>query len=141
MGYNLEFGFNKQIARSPFYYGFNFGACSNLGGSYIDKSGNWKDNFKKFDADDQHHAAYISPVNFGVRLNLGIRLEASAGAFYMLEYSPDFLHDYGFNAEAGLWLSKFYAGVHLQRGFAERTDSSPVSSYLSNVALRLGFSF
>jgi len=141
LGYNLEFGFNKQIARTPIFYKFNFGACSNLSGSYIDKNSNFKDNLKEFDPDDLHHAVYISPLNFGVKVNFGISLEASVGAFYMFEYTPDFQHDFGANLEAGLWLSKFYIGVLVQRGLAERDSDVPDNSYLSNVALRLGFSF
>lgn len=143
LGYNLEFGFCKRIARSPLVYKLDFGACSNLGTMYFDRSGDIKDQIKDADFSDQKHAAYISPLNIGVNVNLGVKLNASVGAFYMLEYLPDDLeHDYGVNAEAGIWLAKFFVGVKAQRGFLDRSGKNvEAESRLSNIMLRIGFSF
>lgn len=143
LGYNLEFGVNKQIARSPFYYNFSFGFCSNLGNNYT----NIKDSFKNrqlktIDDGDMQHNIYISPLNFGLRLNFGISLDVSGGVFYMLEYLPDFYHDYGVNANAGLWLGRFYLGVLAQRGLHDRAEDTDIkSAYLSNITFRLGWAF
>ncbi len=142
LGYDLEIGMNKQIARSPFYYGLAFGFCSNLGSSYTDSKDSFKNQLKSIDDGDQQHNFYISPINIGLRLNFGISLDISGGAFYTLEYLPDLYHDYGVNANAGLWLGKFYLGVSAQRGLRDRAEDVDINSaYLSNVMFRLGFSF
>ena len=144
LGYNLEFGMAKQIARTPLYYKFDFGACSNLGKTHFDRTGDIKNQLKELKFDDQEHAVYVTPLNIGVQVDFGVSLEAFVGAFYMLEYLPEELeHDFGVNAELGIWLAKFYAGVKLQRGFSERTveGSETAESFLSNIMLRIGFSF
>jgi hypothetical protein len=144
LGYNIEFGMMKQIARTPLYYKFDFGACSNLGKTYFDRNGNVKNQLKEINFDDQRHAVYVTPLNAGVKVDFGVSLEAFVGAFYMLEYLPDELfHDYGVNAEAGIRLAKFYLGVKVQRGFLDRSgeDLDGTESFLSNVMLRIGFSF
>jgi len=144
LGYNLEFGFDKRIARSPFFYRLAFGACSNLGKTRFDKDGDIADQLKHLKFDDQKHAAYLSPLNFGIKIYFGVKIDVLVGGFYMLEYLPDkkMVHDYGVNAEVGLWLSKFYIGALVQRGFHDRTnDVTQAESFLSNMMLRLGFSF
>ena len=147
LGYNLEIGMQKRIARTPLYYKFDFGACSNLGENrtiWKDETKNGiKEKIKDFEFGDQKHAAYISPINVGVKLNFGISFDFNIGAFYMLEYLPDdLIHDYGVNAEAGLWLSKFYLGVKAQRGLNNRTEiDDEDETFLSNILLRIGFSF
>ena len=134
----------KQIARTRLYYKFDIGACSNLGKTHFDRTGDIKNQLKELKFDDQEHAVYVTPLNIGVQVDFGVSLEAFVGAFYMLEYLPEELeHDFGVNAELGIWLAKFYAGVKLQRGFSERTveGSETAESFLSNIMLRIGFSF
>jgi len=148
LGYAGEIGFNKQIARSPFYYGFAIGACSNLGKKYVDTEASAKDqldqlkNFSFNDGDPQHNI-YISPLNFGLSLNLGIKVDVGVGAFYTVEYLPEFdHHDWGFNANAGLWLGPIYLGAQAQRGMVNRTeDKSKAKTYLSNIMFRIGVGF
>ena len=145
LGYAGEIGFNKQIARSPFYYGFSIGACSNLGNKYTDTDSDVRDQWKNFsfnDGDPQHNI-YISPLNFGLCLNLGIKIDVGVGAFYTVEYLPEFdNHDWGFNANAGLWLGPIYLGTQAQRGMENRTeDETKAKTYLSNIMFRVGVGF
>jgi len=145
LGYAGEIGFNKQIARSPFYYGMMLGACSNLGSKYTDAKSDVKEQLKEFsfnDGDPQHNI-YFSPVNLGICINLGVKLDIGVGAFYTVEYLPEFdNHDWGFNANAGLWLGPIYIGAQAQRGMQNRTEDDLKSkTYLSNVMLRLGVGF
>ena len=145
LGYVGEIGFNKQIARSPFYYGLAIGACSNLGNKYTDTDSDVRDQLKNFsfnDGDPQHNI-YISPLNFGLCLNLGIKIDVGVGAFYTVEYLPEFdNHDWGFNANAGLWLGPIYLGAQAQRGMENRTeDKEKPKTYLSNIMFRVGVGF
>lgn len=145
LGYVGEIGFNKQIARSPFYYGLAIGACSNLGKEYTDTDSDVRDQLKKFsfnDGDPQHNI-FISPLNIGLCLNLGIKLDVSVGAFYTVEYLPEFAnHDWGVNANAGLWLGPIYLGAQAQRGMENRTEESEkAQTYLSNIMFRVGVGF